>query len=233
MVIAQPKPMPRRAIRDFSPWMEAWNIYIAVIVAQDPARAALLLAYQRIICNATLHFPPAHWLKYDARFRACAAEDKSLRWDIKHNDLWLECFTHPATSSPQAPPSSIENQLLADLAHTVGPCTTSLTTARRTLFALIGDLQARNLLLSPSTPLLRTASSLTTHPPPHTKHASSTQTLAATSTTTKLHAHAHSASSTMPAPDVETATTGKNPAPGPSPTSLPINQHHTYTIARA
>ena len=106
MVIAQPKPITRRTVRDLPSWLEAWNIYIALLVSQYPARAPSLLAYQRIICHASLHFSPTHWLKYDARFRACAAEDKTLRWDVKHNDLWLECFTHPATPSPQAPSST-------------------------------------------------------------------------------------------------------------------------------
>ena len=83
--------------------MEAWNIYISVLTAHYPARSQSLLAYQRIICDASLRFPSACWLRYDARFRACAAEDKSLRWDVKNNDLWLECFTQH--SSPQSHPS--------------------------------------------------------------------------------------------------------------------------------
>ena len=101
MVLAQPKPVSRHTVRDQPSWLEAWNVYIAIIVAQYPERAPSLLAYQRMICNASLLFSPIHWLKYDARFRACAAE--SLRWDVKHNDLWLECFTQPATYRPLPP----------------------------------------------------------------------------------------------------------------------------------
>ena len=43
-----------------------------------------------------LHQPipstPAAWLSYDMRFRTKAANDPSLRWDIRDLDLWLECF---------------------------------------------------------------------------------------------------------------------------------------------
>lgn len=99
MVIAQQKHTNRRSVCDLPSWMEAWNVYIAVLVAHDPARALPLLAYQRIICDASRHFPPRAWLRYDARFRACAAEDRALRWDSKHNDLWLECFTQTSQAS--------------------------------------------------------------------------------------------------------------------------------------
>lgn len=106
LLIAQDKPRNRRVVRDLASWMEAWNIYVSVLVAHYPARAVSLLAYQRIICDASLHFPPHCWLRYDVRFRACAAEDKTLRWDVKHNDLWLECFTQQpptqfTTTKPQ------------------------------------------------------------------------------------------------------------------------------------
>ena len=87
MVIAQQKPASCRAVRDLASWLEAWNVYITVLVAHYPARAPPLLAYQRIICDASLRFPTSCWLRYDARFRACAAEDKSLRWDTKQRPV--------------------------------------------------------------------------------------------------------------------------------------------------
>ena len=100
VVIAQQKPASRRSIRDLSSWMEAWNIYIQVLVSHFPSRASSLLAYQSIICGASIHFPPRCWLRYDQRFRASAAADKTLRWDTKSNDLWLECFTQPSATQP-------------------------------------------------------------------------------------------------------------------------------------
>ena len=103
VVIAQPKPSAKRSIRDLSSWMEAWNVYIRVVVKHSLARALPLLAYQRIISDASARFLPRCWLRYDQRFRASAAADKSLRWDCKLNDLWLECFTQSHLQSPTQP----------------------------------------------------------------------------------------------------------------------------------
>ena len=36
-------------------------------------------------------------------FRACAAGDQSLRWDVKHGDLRLECFARSAREPGQQP----------------------------------------------------------------------------------------------------------------------------------
>ena len=103
VLIAQQRSPNRRMVRDLASWMEAWNTYISVVLAHYPARALELLAYQRIICDASSRFPADCWLRYDSSFRACAAADRSLRWDGKHNDLWLECFTHHASSPRPAP----------------------------------------------------------------------------------------------------------------------------------
>ena len=68
VVISQRRPTTRRTISDLPTWMEAWNVYVAVLVAHFPARAPALLAYQRIICDASQYFEPRHWLLYDTRF---------------------------------------------------------------------------------------------------------------------------------------------------------------------
>ena len=106
VVIAQEKPTSKRTIHDLPSWMEAWNAYIQVLVQHFPARAHALLAYQRIICEASIRFTPRCWLRYDQRFRATAAADKTIRWDSKHNDLWLECFAQPVTQLDSHPPVS-------------------------------------------------------------------------------------------------------------------------------
>ena len=119
VVIAQQKPASRRTIRDLVTWMEAWNLYAQVLVAAFPTLAPALLAYQSIICSASSRFPARMWLRYDQRFRASAAADSTIRWDLKHNELWLECFTQAAsaaTSSSTAPAQSAASK-------TRRPCT--------------------------------------------------------------------------------------------------------------
>ena len=78
--------------------MEAWNVYLAVRVSISPSCAPQLIAYQRIITSANSQHSLHAWLSYDVRFRTKAANDPSLRWDIRDLDLWLECF--PGTSNP-------------------------------------------------------------------------------------------------------------------------------------
>ena len=78
VVIAQQKPATRRTIRDLASWMEAWNLYIQVLVQHSPSRTLALLAYQRIICDASSRFPPRCWLHCDQRFCACATADTTI-----------------------------------------------------------------------------------------------------------------------------------------------------------
>ena len=80
-------------ISSFANWMEAWNVYLSVRVALNPACAPELIHYQCIITTANSNQPLSAWLNYDTKFRTRAASDQSLRWDCRDPDLWLECFT--------------------------------------------------------------------------------------------------------------------------------------------
>ena len=228
MVIAQQKPASRRAVHDLPSWMEAWNIYVSAIVAQHPACAASLLAYQRIICDASIRFPPSCWQRCDARFCASTAEDRSLNWDIKHNDLWLECFTQLPSPSPQTHGSSLGKPTTR---RPVGVYTIFPTTASGTPFAPTGEPQLRLQLPKPPHPPL-IAASHTSHQPQAHPTSQPLKTSAATLISTKHHAHAHYASSSIHAAGVETALTGRGPAPDPPHANLPINQHKPVTPIR-
>ena len=78
--------------------MEAWNIYLAILIDHSPARAPQLVAYQRNITLASAQYPLAAWLNYDTQFRTLAASDATLRWDTCHTDLWLQCVTSPSSA---------------------------------------------------------------------------------------------------------------------------------------
>ena len=86
-----------RKITSFSSWMEAWNVYLAVTIDHMPSRAPSLIAYQRIITSASVQYPLESWLTYDIQFRTLAASNPSLRWDVRHADLWLQCITPSRT----------------------------------------------------------------------------------------------------------------------------------------
>ena len=67
----RPQP-PAKKITSFTSWMEAWNIYLAILIDHSPVRAPQLVAYQRIITSASAQYPLAAWLNYDIQFRTLA-----------------------------------------------------------------------------------------------------------------------------------------------------------------
>ena len=96
-------------IDSFSSWLDAWNIYIAIIVAHNTSRASELLGYQRLIHSASKHFSTPAWLNYDVQFRTLAASNPQLRWDLHHSELWLENL------ASQANPCSLKSRGLAHI----------------------------------------------------------------------------------------------------------------------
>jgi len=72
-------------------------MYLAIRILLDPSCTAHLVAYQCIITSGNSHHPLLAWVSYDTKFRAKAANDPSLRWDIRDLDLWFEYF--PGTSN--------------------------------------------------------------------------------------------------------------------------------------
>ena len=91
--------IPPTRINSFSSWLDAWNVYIAIIVAQNPSRASELLEYQRLIHSASKHFSTPAWLNYDVQFRTLAASNPQLRWNSRHPELWLENLASQTSSS--------------------------------------------------------------------------------------------------------------------------------------
>ena len=89
-----------RKINSFSLWMEAWNVYASTVLSANPSRALELFGYQCLITSANLRLPFSVWMSYDTKFCTLAANYPSLRWDVCHPDLWLECMT---TSKPVTP----------------------------------------------------------------------------------------------------------------------------------
>lgn len=94
--------MCKRKITDLKSWMEAWSVYALIVTHHSPHRAIELLHYQSSICEAVRwhHFPLV--AEYDRKFRIRASNDKSIPWDQKDHELWLEFLT-PASDSQASP----------------------------------------------------------------------------------------------------------------------------------
>ena len=64
LVVSRPKHR-RKQISDLSSWLQVWNIFIAVVISEQPHRTVDLLAYQHeVSAQATPHA----WLCYDSKF---------------------------------------------------------------------------------------------------------------------------------------------------------------------
>ena len=56
------RPPAIKRITSFDTWMQAWNLYFAVILAHNPSRAVELFGYQWLICSAHTLLPLESWL---------------------------------------------------------------------------------------------------------------------------------------------------------------------------
>ncbi len=59
----------RKVIPDLPTWLQSFALYTAVILKDQPERAAELMAYQSIIAKASLRYKWPSWVMYDSIFR--------------------------------------------------------------------------------------------------------------------------------------------------------------------
>ena len=111
-----PKAKTRRHICDLATWLEAWTVYVNVVVQSYPQRTHELLGYQAIIVEANRKFLPDAWLEYDRQFRSAAANDTARKWNVVEPNAWQlatsgrarpvcsKCsLTHPPSTSGNCP----------------------------------------------------------------------------------------------------------------------------------
>ena len=72
--------------------MKAWNLYLSVLLNNNPGRALELVGYQQLICSANKLLPINAWVQYNSKFCTIAAANMHLYWDQHHPDLWLEAL---------------------------------------------------------------------------------------------------------------------------------------------
>ena len=80
-------------IDSFQKWLEAYMVYMLVIVTAYPRRALELIKYQQIISRAVTKFIGLAWLLYDQQFCCRASSNLSLQWDKVDLELWTVTFS--------------------------------------------------------------------------------------------------------------------------------------------
>ena len=58
-----------KRITSFLAWLETWNIFLAIMVDHNPAKASQLIAYQAIITSPCIQYPLHAWLPNSASQR--------------------------------------------------------------------------------------------------------------------------------------------------------------------
>ena len=79
-------------IDSFQKWLEAYMVYMLVIVTAYPRRALELIKYQQIISRAVTTFKGLAWFSYDQQFRRRASFNLSLHWDKVDLKLWAVTY---------------------------------------------------------------------------------------------------------------------------------------------
>ena len=77
-------------IDTFQKWLDAYMVYMLVLVTAYPRRALELIKYQQIISRAVTKFKGLALVSNDQQFRRCAAYDLSLSWDKEDLELWTD-----------------------------------------------------------------------------------------------------------------------------------------------
>ena len=72
------RPPAIKRITSFDTWMQAWSLYLAVILAHNPSQAVEFFGYQRLIGSAHTLLPLESWLQYGYKFRTLAAAAPSF-----------------------------------------------------------------------------------------------------------------------------------------------------------
>ena len=85
-----------------SSWLEAWNRYLCTRVAANPSMALELVKYQTMMVMFFKHHPAEVCIHYDKLFRQAAAQDRTLRWDLVKNDIYVWAVTQPSSRQPSA-----------------------------------------------------------------------------------------------------------------------------------
>lgn len=79
--------------RSWSNWLPAFYAYAGILAGAKPELGAALFKYADLIYRAYTDFYGPAWLAYDEEFRRKRSKDKSLKWEVRDHDLWLQNMT--------------------------------------------------------------------------------------------------------------------------------------------
>jgi hypothetical protein len=87
-VVVSQASKPARRLTDISQWMQAFAIYMLIMVTYLPSRAADLIRYQLLSLRMHTQFDGLAWYNYDEAFRRDAAARHAVDWSGMHVELY-------------------------------------------------------------------------------------------------------------------------------------------------
>ena len=99
-VVVSQASKPARRLTDIAQWLQAFAIYMLIMVIYLPSRAADLIRYQLLILRMYTHFGGLAWYNYDEAFRRDAAARHVVDWSGMHVELY-NFHTSASTRVPQ------------------------------------------------------------------------------------------------------------------------------------
>lgn len=93
----------RRQITNIIEWTQAFLVYMAALVSEDPSATLELIAYGLTIIKASQHYDGLHWRSYDTHYRINAAAAGNRKWSRLDTDLYTRFFTGRARPTSPCP----------------------------------------------------------------------------------------------------------------------------------
>ncbi len=86
-VVVSQASKPARHLTDISQWLQAFAIYMLIMVTYLPSRAADLICYQLLILRMYTQFSGLAWYNYDKAFHRDTAARHVVDWSGMHVEL--------------------------------------------------------------------------------------------------------------------------------------------------
>ena len=80
-------------------WISGFTTYSLVVIAKEPSRASELFSYLNIVMKLAKEVQGTVGAYYDGVFFQAASNNKSLKWDNRDPDIYLDSIAAPGAKS--------------------------------------------------------------------------------------------------------------------------------------
>ena len=130
----------RKAIPDFTTWVQCFALYAPATVTKQPDRAADLMAYFFMTANNANKYKWPSWLVYDQNFCQLMANTQDKVWAKTDVGIFAQCFIHAQRASESW------CRTCHSIDHVAGQCPYAPPTGRARQESAPADNRSRNTI---------------------------------------------------------------------------------------